>query len=71
VRLEGHAGADEKRPDVLSFERAQALMRALAHRGVDPERLQAVGYGTRRPVGKAEENRRVECIVIDAPEEAK
>ena len=67
VRLEGHASADEHRPDVLSFERAQSVMQALAQRGVDPERLQAVGYGARRPAGKPEENRRVEPILVDQP----
>jgi outer membrane protein OmpA-like peptidoglycan-associated protein len=66
VRLEGHASADEHRPEVLSFERAQSVMQALAQRGIDPERLQAVGYAARRPAGaKADENRRVEPIVID------
>ncbi len=68
VRLEGHAAADERKPDDLSSERAQTVLRALAQRGVDPTRLQSVGYGAMRPAGKrAEENRRVECIIVDLP----
>jgi outer membrane protein OmpA-like peptidoglycan-associated protein len=72
VRLEGHAADGERSADTLSFERAQAVMRALAQRGVDLDRLGAVGYGARRPIGKrADDNRRVECIVVDLPSEAK
>jgi outer membrane protein OmpA-like peptidoglycan-associated protein len=66
MRLEGHAGADEQKPDVLSVERAQAVMQALARRGVDPERLSVVGHGARHPVGRtADDNRRVECTPVD------
>jgi outer membrane protein OmpA-like peptidoglycan-associated protein len=70
VRLEGHTSPDEKNGDVLSFERAQQVLRALAQRGVDPGRVQPTGYGSRRPAGKrAEDNRRVECIIVDLPAE--
>jgi outer membrane protein OmpA-like peptidoglycan-associated protein len=68
VRLEGHADPGERNPEALSVARAQAVLRLVAKRGVDPWRLLLAGYGANRPASKrAEENRRVEWIVVDAP----
>ncbi|NBC86676.1 MAG: OmpA family protein [Bacteroidetes bacterium] len=52
----------------LSEKRARSVVRWLTEQGVDPERLEAVGYGERRPVSTNEAsqgralNRRVELV---------
>jgi outer membrane protein OmpA-like peptidoglycan-associated protein len=71
LRIEGHTdnlGDDAHNLD-LSSRRAQAVMRALLDRGVDPARLKAMGYGETRPIannklspGRAK-NRRVEFMI--------
>ncbi len=71
VRVEGYTdstGSDDYNLR-LSEERAQAVTAFLQEQGIDPARLQAVGYGKARPVadnGTAEgrkKNRRVEIVV--------
>ena len=73
IRIEGHT--DDVGNDVynlkLSQSRANAVMQALSLRGVDPARLDAVGFGEMRPIldntteeGRAE-NRRVEFIIVE------
>lgn len=53
----------------LSERRAQSVRRALTHAGVDPQRIQAVGYGERYPVASNDSpssramNRRVEVTI--------
>lgn len=55
VRVEGHvaAGGDEARNQALSEQRALAVCRRLAARGVDCRRLLAVGFGGTKPVADA------------------
>lgn len=77
IRVEGHT--DDQGDDTynlnLSDRRAKSVMRALIDRGVQAERLTAVGYGETKPVadnkkpaGRAQ-NRRVEFIIeaMDTP----
>lgn len=53
----------------LSERRAQSVRRALTHAGVDPQRIQAVGYGEQYPVASNDSpssramNRRVEVTI--------
>lgn len=73
IRIEGHT--DDVGNDVynlkLSQQRADAVRAALAERGVDPGRLDAVGFGEMRALdtNETEEgraiNRRVEFIIVD------
>jgi len=73
IRIEGHTDSDG--PDdfnmKLSQRRADSVMSALIKRGVDPGRMEAVGFGETRPIasnatkaGKAE-NRRTEFNIIE------
>lgn len=75
VELSGHTDAvgSPKRNDQLSLARARAVRSYLILKGVAPERMTAVGYGSRRPVatnatteGRAQ-NRRVEMARTDTP----
>ncbi|MCA9567384.1 MAG: OmpA family protein [Myxococcales bacterium] len=56
----------------LSERRAEAVMKALIARGVEPERLIRRGYGLSRPLAAGEagrdRNRRVELVVREAAE---
>lgn len=71
VRVEGHT--DKTGPDAvnerLSQQRANEVRRYLIERGVAPQRLQAVGRGSSRPLSKEDtaagraRNRRVEFVV--------
>jgi outer membrane protein OmpA-like peptidoglycan-associated protein len=72
ARVEGHTdslGSAEVN-QTLSQQRAEAVMQALAERGVDAARLSARGYGADRPIASnatdagRSENRRVEIHVI-------
>jgi len=73
VIVEGHTDniGSEASNQKLSEERAKAVMQYLIERGIDPSRLQSVGYGLTRPVAdnKTEEgrakNRRVELVIKD------
>ncbi len=72
IRIEGHAsseGNDEYNKD-LSDRRAKSVMDFLVKVGVDPERMEAIGYGEERPIADneteegREKNRRVEFNII-------
>lgn len=70
LRVEGHT--DSRGPArfnaELSADRAQAVRDYLIRQGVEPERLDARGYGSARPLSsdpEAEENRRVEFVITD------
>jgi outer membrane protein OmpA-like peptidoglycan-associated protein len=75
IEIAGHLGSIpeqyvRQRP---SQRRAEAVRDYLIHRGVDPQRIHAVGYGEDRPIadhrtpeGQAR-NERVELLIVDAP----
>ncbi len=74
VRIEGHAdarGAASYNVE-LSTRRAEAVENALEVRGIDDERIEAVGLGEAYPVATNEtpagrqQNRRVELVLSDA-----
>ncbi len=67
VQVEGYAAEGEPDPLGLSERRAEAVQDYLLTRGVDPERLTAVGVGDGLPVEGATRpaNRRVELRLID------
>ena len=60
-----------KRRQELAQARANAVRELLIKRGVDADRLQAVGYGDGRPLDKRPnadaraKNRRVEFIIVE------
>ncbi|MEN8164001.1 MAG: OmpA family protein [Acidobacteriota bacterium] len=71
VRVEGHTdstGGDDYNLR-LSEQRAQSVSDFLRNQGIDPGRLQSVGYGKTRPVADNEsaegrkKNRRVEIVI--------
>ncbi|MBD2757813.1 OmpA family protein [Spirosoma validum] len=72
IRLEGHTDiiGDHDKNLQLSRDRVIACQRYLAQKGIDLERVQAVGYGDTRPIltkGTDEErkvNRRVEFVIL-------
>ncbi|MBK7863033.1 MAG: OmpA family protein [Archangiaceae bacterium] len=73
VRIEGHTDSvgDDAFNLKLSQNRANTVMSALIKLGVDPGRMEAVGYGETRPIasnatsaGKAE-NRRTEFNIVE------
>jgi flagellar motor protein MotB len=74
VRIEGHTDDSERPPkkrQELAQARALAVREILMKRGVDGDRLQAVGYGDARPIDKRSnaearaKNRRVEFIIVE------
>ncbi|MCC6751351.1 MAG: OmpA family protein [Deltaproteobacteria bacterium] len=72
VRIEGHTDnqGSKARNQRLSEERARTVLKFLVTKRVAKKRLQAVGYGSTRPVEKNDtdegraKNRRVEFIVV-------
>jgi outer membrane protein OmpA-like peptidoglycan-associated protein len=73
IRIEGHTDdVGGKEPNqVLSEDRALAVQKALIERGVEPERLQAQGFGMTKPLasnkteaGRAK-NRRVQFRIVE------
>lgn len=66
IRVEGHT--DTRGSDVynqkLSERRAQAVKDALVQRGIDPIRIQAVGFGESQPISSSDAaNRRVRIVI--------
>lgn len=66
IRVEGHT--DTRGNDVfnqqLSERRAVAVKNALAQQGVDPRRIDAVGYGESQPISSSDAmNRRVNIVI--------
>jgi OOP family OmpA-OmpF porin len=77
VEIQGHAderGNDQKNLELTEI-RAQAVRTYLVEHGVEAERLQARGYGETKPVCRKHnqacwsQNRRVEFVILGAPEE--
>ncbi|MBF0468335.1 MAG: OmpA family protein [Desulfamplus sp.] len=67
IRVEGHT--DSKGSDVynqeLSQRRAQSVANALIQRGVDPSRIEVIGYGESQPISSDDAmNRRVNIVII-------
>lgn len=72
IEVHGHTDSDgdDVRNEVLSQERADAVILALAQRGIDQSRLTGVGFGESKPLepnitdeGRAV-NRRIEFLVV-------
>lgn len=73
VEVHGHTDSDGEdiRNEILSQERADAVVTALGQRGIDPSRLTSVGFGESKPIepnitdeGRAA-NRRIEFLVVN------
>lgn len=75
VTVEGYTDSigSEEYNEQLSLRRAEVVYRYLVNHGVDPDRMEVVGYGESRPVATNEtpegraENRRTELHVVDDP----
>ncbi len=77
IRIEGHTdsrgGADYNRK--LSDRRAKSVLQYLVNKGVEEERLEAIGYGEDKPVDPANneeawaKNRRVDFFITERAEE--
>jgi outer membrane protein OmpA-like peptidoglycan-associated protein len=72
VRIEGHTDASEgKKSLALSQARAESVREYLIRKGIEGDRLQAVGYGDTRPIDAKKtaaaraKNRRVEFIIVE------
>ena len=67
VLIEGHTDKEEGSRTFnldLSLRRAISLQEALIEKGVDMKRFFIKGYGEAYPVGSAEQNRRVELLIL-------
>ncbi len=72
IRVEGHTDSDpiirsrDKWIDNLdlSLNRAAAVTRYLAEKGVDSRNMSAVGYGEAKPKASKPASRRVEIVVL-------
>jgi large repetitive protein len=73
VRIEGHTDdvGSPKKNQELSQSRAESVRDYLIKKGIEGDRLQAVGYGNSRPIDKRKsgdaraKNRRVEFIIVE------
>ncbi|MEJ2656405.1 MAG: OmpA family protein [Desulfobacterales bacterium] len=67
IRVEGYTdqSGSEAYNQILSEKRATAVKDALVQRGVDPSRIQTVGYGESEPISSSPAmNRRVSIVII-------
>ncbi|MDY6843136.1 MAG: OmpA family protein [Thermodesulfobacteriota bacterium] len=67
IRVEGHT--DSKGPEIynqtLSENRSIAVKNALTQKGVDPRRIQTIGFGESQPISSNDAmNRRVNIVII-------
>jgi outer membrane protein OmpA-like peptidoglycan-associated protein len=66
ILVEGHTDqkGSEQYNMQLSQQRALAVKNALAQRGVDPRRIEAIGYGKSQPISSSDAmNRRVNIVI--------
>ena len=63
IRLEGHTDnvGDDKKNQILSQKRADAVRKYLINKGISPQRVEAVGYGETMPIASndTEEGRKI------------
>lgn len=67
IQVAGHTDSrgSESYNMQLSQKRADAVKNALVQRGVNPQRIQTIGYGESMPISSSDAaNRRVEIIII-------
>lgn len=67
IRVAGHTDSrgSEAYNMKLSQQRADAVKNALTQRGVDPRRIETIGYGESMPISSSDAvNRRVEIIIV-------
>ena len=70
IRVEGYTDTDPIKKSgwkdnlELSLQRAAAVTRYLAQRGVDADRLYAAGFGEHHPLASKDKSRRVEIVVV-------
>ena len=67
IRVEGHTDSEgsEAYNQTLSEKRSLAVKSALTQRGVDPTRIQTVGFGESQPISSNDAiNRRVVIVII-------
>ncbi len=67
IRVEGHTDSkgSEAYNQRLSERRAEAVKNALVQRGVNPARIQTIGYGESQPISSVDAlNRRVAVVII-------
>lgn len=72
VRIAGHTDSDPLKKtkskwtdnENLSVQRALAVERYLASKGVDSRRMYSAGYGADMPKGSKKDSRRVEIVII-------
>lgn len=67
IRVEGHTDAKGAADynQVLSEKRARAVADALIQRGVNPARIQTMGFGESQPISSSDaDNRRVNIVII-------
>jgi outer membrane protein OmpA-like peptidoglycan-associated protein len=73
IRIEGHTDSSgpEELNQALSEERAQAVRKYIIDRGIEAERMEAVGFGESKPIAPnttasgREANRRVEFVIVE------
>lgn len=67
IQVAGHTDqrGTEAYNQQLSWNRAEAVKRALVQQGVDPQRISTLGYGESQPISSSyAQNRRVEVTII-------
>lgn len=67
IRVEGHTDSkgSEAYNQKLSERRAQSVANALIQRGVDPIRIETIGFGETQPISSNDaDNRRVNIVII-------
>src|ERR1700754_372730 len=77
LRIEGYTDSEgtDERNQKLSDRRAKAVFHYLALQGIDPERMDYVGYGSKKPLATNDtpegmaQNRRVEMILMNYPKD--